>query len=65
MVMMGMIVMMLNDSVVDGKDCCSFLFLATLCEGKNAPANKVQTLPVSTCRKRIITQRKETDFDCK
>ena len=26
MVMMGMIVMMLNDSVVDSKDCCSFLF---------------------------------------
>ena len=26
MVMMGMIVMMLNDSVVVGKDCCSFLF---------------------------------------
>ena len=42
-----------------------FSFLATLCKGKDAPANKVQTLPVSTCRKRIITQRKETDFDCK
>ena len=26
MVMMGMFVIMLNDSVVDSKDCCSFLF---------------------------------------